>query len=273
MQIERRILGNHSGRGVHKPIAICLHITAGSKGSVINTFQNLDNQVSSTFLCCRDGSIVQFVEITNRPKTNGIINKPTSALVKQMGGTNPNFYTVSIECEGYDGNGVDGTLTEVQFYSLCWLIKYIQTEVQRIYNVRIALNSHQIIGHREIDSVKKSQCPGKNFPFPRLFAELAIAESMDLTQSYEERLSSLQDTTSSATRAFNIATRIDQLNTRLSDPKWGEAAALKLAWLYPVVPDAKASTDVVNAVMGWYKDKKYDQVLTIESVMKERGLL
>ena len=273
MQIEKRILGGHEGRGVHKPIAICLHITAGSKGSVINTFQNLDNQVSSTFLNCRDGSIVQFVEITDRPKTNGIINKPTSPLVKQMGGTNPNFYTISIENEGYDGNGVDGTLTEAQFYSLCWLIKYIQSEVQRLYNVRIPLNSHQIIGHNQIDSVKKASCPGKNFPWARLFAELAIAESMDLTQSYEERLSSLQDATSSATRAFNIATRIDQLNTRLSDPKWGGAAAVKLTWLYPLFPDAKVPSDVFNAVMTWYKAKDYDKVLTVEPLMKERGLL
>ena len=273
MQIERRILGDHSGRGVHKPIAICLHITAGKKSSVENTFQNLSNDVSSTFLNCRDGSIVQFVEITNRPKTNGIINQPTSPLVKQMGGVNPNLYMVSIENEGYSGNGVDGTLTEKQFYSLCWLIKYIQSEVQRLYNVRIPLNSHQIIGHNQIDSVKKASCPGKNFPWARLFAELAIAESMDLTESYEERLASIQDTNGETTRAYNIATRIDQLNTRLSDPKWGGAAAVKLTWLYPLFPDAKVPSDVVGAVMGWYKAKDYDKVLTMEPLMKERGMI
>ena len=103
-----------------------------------------------------------------------------------MGNLNANYYTVTIEHEGYEGHGLEGDLTEEQFTATCWLHKWIQTEVERLYAVRIPLNSHQVIAHNQIDS-KKGTCPGTKFPWTRLYAELSIADGMTL-EAYEERL-------------------------------------------------------------------------------------
>jgi hypothetical protein len=234
--IEKKILGGHEGRAGHKPIIIVNHVTVGGEGSVINTFSNLANKVSSTFLNCRDGSVVQFCEFTSRPKTNGIIRSPRSPIVIQMGNLNPNYYSVTIENEDAyndDTPGVDGQLTDVQFYNLCWLHKYIQTEVKRIYGNTIPLNSSHVLGHRDIDSVGKSLCPGNNFPMNRLLAELAIADKMTL-EAYEERLEYLRNPSAQYVKAFAIAKRIESLHSGIGEPKYGNERKRKLTLLLSV---------------------------------------
>lgn len=283
-EIEQNILGNHSSRGVHKPLIIVNHITAGSFQSVINTFNNLANDVSSTFLNGRDGRIRQFVDLKNRPKTNGFIRNPSSPIVKQIGPLNPNYYSISIENEGYAGNGIDGDITEAQFYSLCWLHKWIQTEVIRVFNVRIPLNSTQVIGHFQIDSVQKASCPGPKFPWGRLYTELAIADSMDFDH-YEERLNNLQGDGAKRSTAYAIAERIQDLGNKLDDPKWGNNAATKLSWLYPVmdvVTGEQTPRGVVSRVLaiyktamgsGQYSPEGVRKLLLFEPIMREKGLL
>lgn len=236
MIIEKKILGGHGGREGHLPIIIVNHVSVGGKQSVINTFSNLANKVSSTFLNCRDGSIVQFCDITTRPKTNGNIRSPRSPIVKQMGTVNPNLYSVTIENEDAyndDTPGVDGQLTEPQFYSLCWLHKYIQTEVKRIYGNTIPLNSSHVIGHRDIDSLGKGFCPGNNFPMARLLTELTIAESMTL-EAYEERLLYLQSTSSHRAICYAFTERMEKLGNTFADKKYGELAKSLVMRLEPI---------------------------------------
>ncbi|CAH1205545.1 hypothetical protein PAECIP111893_02368 [Paenibacillus plantiphilus] len=282
INIEKMLVPNYGTRGTHKPIAIVDHITIGKRGSVINTFMNPGGN-SSHYLVCRDGAILQFVDLTNRAHTNGIVNTPKSPLVRQMGGINANYYTATIEHEGYLGNGIDGELTEAQFYASCWLHKWIQTEVIRIYGNTISLNSHQVIAHNQIDS-KKGTCPGVNFPWTRLYAELSIADSMDI-EHYEERLQSLQGEGSKRAVAYAIAERVRDLGNKLNDPKWGSNAATKLSWLYPVmdiVGGEKTPTGAYNRVMelyktamgnGQYSPEGIRKLLLFEPLMKERGLL
>lgn len=248
--IEKRLLGDHGDRAGHKPIIIVNHVTVGGKQSVINTFSNLANKKSSTFLNCRDGTVVQFCEIAQRPKTNGFIKDPKSSIVKQMGGLNPNYYSVTIENEDAyndDTPGVDGQLTEAQFYNLCRLHKYIQTEVKRIFGNTIPLNSTHVLGHRDIDSVGKALCPGPNFPMARLLTELAIADTMTL-EAYEERIDYIQKPSAQLVKAFAITDRIKNLSERINDPKYGGECTRKVM-LFASVEGLQTVDDVRKRVV------------------------
>lgn len=281
--IENRLLGAHEGRRGHKPIIIVNHVTVGGKGSVINTFSNLSNKVSSTFMNCRDGSIVQFCAFEQRPKTNGRIRSPRSPIVKQMGNINPNLYSVTIENEDAfndDTPGVDGQLTEKQFYSLCWLHKYIQTEVKRIYNHTIPLNSSHVIGHRDIDSVGKALCPGNSFPFPRLYAELAIADGLSL-EAYEERLDYLLNPSVRTVRAFAFADRMNSWWTRRDDPKWGGQCRVKMlmfADLLGLETEKEIYERVCKdlyekAVSGKFVNEATSKLIVYADFAEEKGIL
>lgn len=263
--IEKKILGGHEGRLSHKPIVIVNHVTVGNKKSVINTFSNLANKVSSTFLNCRDGSIVQFCEITTRPKTNGNIRAPRSPIVIQMGNVNPNYYSVTIENEDAyndDTPGVDGQLTEPQFYSLCWLHKYIQTEVKRIYGITIPLDASRIIGHRDIDSQGKALCPGNNFPMNRLLTELAIANSMTL-EAYEEHLAYKQSDTSISTEVYAFFARFDDLGQRKDDPKYGGEVRRKVMLMAPIMADLGLKEEpTVDSILKRIKELKSTAIVS-----------
>jgi LysM repeat protein len=80
---------------------------------------------------------------------------------------NPNKYTVSIEHAGYTGK-----LTEAQFASTVALHKYIRDYVKEHYKVDIPMDRTHVIGHFEVDPVRKPNCPGPDFPWTRLIAAL-----------------------------------------------------------------------------------------------------
>lgn len=263
--IEKMILPDHYSREGHKPILIVNHVTVGSKQSVINTFKNTANKKSSTYLNCRDGSIVQFVDIQKKPKTNGTIRSPKSSIIKQMGTLNPNYYTITIENEDAyndDTKGVDGQLTEAQFRSLCWLHKHIQTEVKRIYGTTIPLNSSHVIGHRDIDSIGKALCPGPNFPMDRLLKELAIADTMTL-EEYEEHLDYTSKPAYDRALCYSFAERVQDLGKKLTDKKYGAEARRKLMKLSPIMEelnysyyegDTITAEGIVKRILDVYKN-------------------
>lgn len=272
MNITQRLVDAHGSRGVHKPLLIVLHIIVGTAGSAYNTFKNTSNKKSSTYITSRNGEIWQCVPLSRAPWTNGTIRNPMSTVVRGIGAAvNPNMYSVTIENEGWEGNGVDGDITEEQFWSLVWLIKKIQLDVLKAYGNRIPLNSERVLGHNQIDSIGKAHCPGVRFPFARLYSELAVIDTMDDLAHVEERISAQQDNKSA--RAYAIVTRINQLSSRLKDPKWGASASDKLGWLMELLPDASTPEDVVKAVLGYYNEKNYDAVIYFEPLMKEKGLL
>lgn len=280
--INKMPVPNYGTRANYKPIAIVDHITIGSRGSVINTFMRPGGN-SSNFLVCRDGEIIEFVPITSRAHTNGIVRSPKSPLVRSMGDVNANYYTATIEHEGYEGHGIDGDLTEEQFRATCWLHKWIQKEVQRLYGNTISLNSHQVIAHNQVDS-QKGTCPGTKFPWGRLYTELATADTMTFEQ-FEERLLYLSGDASKRSVAYAIAERVKELWLRLDDPKWGIAAQMKLEWLYPVIDvvgGEKSPVGVASRVLeihntaigsGKYSPEGVRKLLLFEPLMKERGLL
>lgn len=162
---------NSSDRGGIKPIAIVNHISAGSMSSMDSWFRTPNNKVSSAhFGVSKDGRIHQYVKIERMAWANGLkrenFKNAKADIVKALG-VNPNLYTVSIEHEG-----TDGKLTEEQFQASLWLHFYIRDYVKEVYGIEMKLDRDHVLGHFQIDPIRKPNCPGKFFPFERLYTEL-----------------------------------------------------------------------------------------------------
>ncbi|WP_051287554.1 N-acetylmuramoyl-L-alanine amidase [Paenibacillus taiwanensis] len=281
MNIVKKIVPSKDSRNGQIPKIIVNHISLGSMGSMYNTFSNPNNSASSHFGVSQAGDIHQYVELTDNAWTQGRILNPSASIIKQLLG-NPNRYACSIEHEGYDGR--NGDLTETQFWASCWLHKYIQTQVQTIYGIRIPLNSHQVIGHYQIDSVNKPYCPGLKFPWSRLYAELAVADTMSM-EEYSERVE-YQRTGSGAKRAaaYAIAERVQDLGSKLGGT-WDAAARMKLMYLAPVAATLGATETPESIAQrtlelwktaqsnGKWVEEALRKLLLLEPIMKEKGLL
>ena len=153
------------------PIAIVNHITGGSASSADNWFRSSKNSVSSAhFLVTKNGEIKQYIKIEDGAWANGLTSGTkacTSSLVKEKNYKNPNLYTVSIEHESKGES-----LTEAQYEATLWLHRYIKDCIKKKWGYDMAFDRKHIIGHYEIDNVRKSFCPGKNFPFDRIIKDL-----------------------------------------------------------------------------------------------------
>lgn len=279
MDILQQQVTSHGDRIGSKPILIVNHVSAGSMKSMGNTFANPVNQASSHYGVGRDGSIVQYVPLERAAWTQGRIQSPTSPIIKQLGG-NPNRYCVSIESEGYMPTfGIDGSKTEEQFWSLCWLHKWIQVEVERIYGVHIPLNGERIIGHCMIDSIGKPLCPGPSFPWARLLSEMAFAEAMTLDE-YAERINYMKNPVAGIVEAYSAFRRIKELWTNYNTEKWKAAAETKFMYLAAIAerdtPEKikERIEDLYDkAQSGKWKGEAIRKLLLISAVMKEKGLL
>lgn len=292
-----------SGGKKYSPIVIANHISAGTMGSMYNWFTSPNNtNASSHFGVGRDGRIVQYVRLEHAAWTQGLtketIPRALAEIVKRMG-VNPNLYCAGIEHEGYvEGHlnesgevelvnyGLDGNLTEKQFWSSMWLHKYIQEEVQRNWGHRIVFSPESVLGHFQIDPIRKPFCPGPAFPWTRVYAELAKANSMTL-EAWEEYIDYQQGGSSDYAKAYAATERARDLGGKLTDPKWGKAAETKLMWLTDVLPQIDYKGDVTAAgiatrILALYetlvKGGKYAQealrkLLIVHTAMKAKSLL
>ncbi|WP_088832653.1 N-acetylmuramoyl-L-alanine amidase [Paenibacillus tyrfis] len=169
---------NSNDRGGNVPVAIVNHISAGTMSSMDSWFRSSGNQVSSAhFGVSKDGRIHQYVKIERMAWANGITADrfpyATASIVNDFG-INPNLYTVSIEHEG-----TDGELTEEQFQASVWLHRYIRQYVRDIWGKEIPFDEYHVIGHFQIDPIRKPNCPGPKFPWSRLYAALKNEEEED----------------------------------------------------------------------------------------------
>lgn len=135
------------GRNGMLPDCIVIHNGEGTRQAIINTFYNPASQVSSHFLVCRDGAVVQFVSTNNAAFCNGRVDNPINELTLQRK-ENPNDWTISIEHEAER----DTDLTDVQYQASANLIKFLCEKWG------VAKDRTHIFGHREIYSLKV--CPG-----------------------------------------------------------------------------------------------------------------
>lgn len=227
---------NHGSRQGVKPFVIVNHISAGSMTSMLNTFENPKNQASSHYAISREGEIVQYVKLDRAAWTQGITKERYSAaktpIVQQMN-CNPNLYCISIEHEGYidkSGNrlGIDGDITEEQFWATCWLHRFIKESVKMSFGVNITLSPQYVLGHYQLDPVRKPLCPGPKFPWARLYAELAIAENMTFDE-YEERIAYLKGDNAQTADIVQLAWRVDDLVAKVTgNSQWMTEAVRKL---------------------------------------------
>jgi N-acetyl-anhydromuramyl-L-alanine amidase AmpD len=148
-----------AGRKGKKIIAIVDHVTAGYMPGCLNWLCNPKAQASAHYLVTKDGRIFQLVKDENTAWHAGMVNRPCWQLYD---GTNPNYYTIGIEHEGFPNED----LTEAQYQASLSLHRLL---VQRY---EIPIDEEHIIGHYRIDSVRKANCPGPKFPWDRLFNDL-----------------------------------------------------------------------------------------------------
>jgi N-acetylmuramoyl-L-alanine amidase len=93
------------GRRGKTPIAIVVHIMAGSLRGTDQWFNNPRSRVSAHYGIGKSGEIHQYVAETDTAYHAGTVDNPTWPLM-QPGGSpgpkiNPNYYTIGIEHEGF----------------------------------------------------------------------------------------------------------------------------------------------------------------------------
>lgn len=259
----------------HTPIGICNHITAGTQQSVYWWFTSPNNtQGSAHYVVSRKGEIDQYVDIRKSAWAQGLVaekanyERSVSPMVRDRPMINPNYYLVSIEFEGYvegavdvNGNGIidnyglDGNITEEQFQAGVWLHKWIQAEVERIWNHRIQLNSYYVEGHFRIDPKRKPNCPGPAFPWNRLYSELARVDHMTLAE-YEEDVQYRKSTQSLTADAYVFLSRFKGLRATRKDPRHGAEAERKIMLMAPVMVQMGLQGDItVDSIL-----KRIDEV-------------
>ena len=171
---------NQSDRRGWKPDMIVNHVSEGYFESGIGWLQNPVSKASCHFFVSKKGGIAQLVPIERMAWVNGTSTKASAgnyygkSKLKNVRDrkTNANYYTVGIEHEGFSYKDGSGALTDAQLKATIWLHSYIIAEVKRIYGVDIPLDRDYIVGHFEVDPIRKPNCPGKNFPWDKLMQEL-----------------------------------------------------------------------------------------------------
>lgn len=166
---------NKSDRKGNKPLGILNHISEGSISSLISWFTSPGNEVSSAhFGVSKTGKVYQFVKIEEMAWHGGLkvdaIPKAKSTLVKQQN-KNPNLFLVGIEHEGVWAQS-KGELTKPQLEATILLHKYIIEYVKDKWGHTIPVDRDHILGHFEVDPVRKPNCPGERFQFAELINTL-----------------------------------------------------------------------------------------------------
>ena len=147
MNIVKKLSPNFGERNGYKIELIVVHIMAGTLAGTDDWFSKSISQVSANYGVGKNEEIHQYVLDENKAWANGIINKPNFKLFKPN--VNPNLYTLSIECEGYDLKDAP----ETQIKAICELLTYLCDKHA------IPKDREHIIAHYQIDSVRKINCP------------------------------------------------------------------------------------------------------------------
>lgn len=150
----------------YKIIAIVNHIMEGTLTGTDSWFANPASKVSCHFGVGKNGEIHQYVDLKNHAWGNGAVNSPDWPLL--IPGVNPNYYTVSIEHEGYSGD----VMPEAQYQATLALHRWLISELG------IPVSRDNIIGHYRIDSINRAKCPGPGFPWERLFMDLQGGDNL-----------------------------------------------------------------------------------------------
>lgn len=101
--------------------------------------------------------IDQYVTLDDTAYAHGLVRSPTSRLVLENGGLNPNTYGIGIELLD---SGNPGVHTEAQYEYLAHLCAWLfETRLFTSGATGVAADRDHIIGHYEIDSISRAFCP------------------------------------------------------------------------------------------------------------------
>lgn len=178
-EIIKKSSPNKMSRKGWKPDMIVSHITEGSYAGAVSWLCNPKSGASAHFVVSKKGEITQLVDIKEAAWANGTSTDPTkknfygnsSLEIIRNRKTNANYYTISIEHEGFYKDGY-GALTPEQLEATIWLHRYIIDEVKKIYGIEIPIDREHIVGHYQIDPIRKPNCPGKAFQWDKLIEGL-----------------------------------------------------------------------------------------------------
>ncbi len=162
----------YKGRKGKEIIAIVNHITAGLMPGCLSWLCNPQAKASAHYLVTHKGDVYQLVNDEDTAWHAGFANKPNWALYD---GTNPNYYTLGIEHEALAGEG----LTEAQYQATLELHKML------IDKYSIPIDNSHIVGHCNIDTVNRPNCPGAKFPWDRLFGDLRGSDKVSVEQALD----------------------------------------------------------------------------------------
>jgi N-acetyl-anhydromuramyl-L-alanine amidase AmpD len=183
MEIQNNLVKNFSERIGYKADVIVVHISAGSLTSMTSWFSTPNSQASAHYGVGKNGTILRYVQEEKKAWTQGNVNKPTSEIVLERKGINPNNYCISIECEEQDlFNG-----TDEQINSLCTLIKDIA------YRNNIPLDRKHILGHFEIDSKNRNYCPSKDHSIIEKIVNMCNQDELVNIQVPKSKLARITD--------------------------------------------------------------------------------
>lgn len=134
-------------KGRINPIKIIvIHISTGSLTSLANTFTNPSSKASSHYGVGFKGEVLQFVQDVNTAWHAGNPKNPT---YKFQVGDSPNAMSIGIECEGTD-------LSKAPVAQINALSELVKSLCDKYH---IPCDRGHIIGHYEVNSVTRANCP------------------------------------------------------------------------------------------------------------------
>lgn len=164
----------YKGHNGHIPNIIVCHRTF-DYGRTIMNFHSDIARVSSTFATSQNGDYIQFLSFEDSPWSNGTSTDPDSPIyyrhsnIKQIRETNDNanYYTFSIENESFDGS-----LSEAQYQTVVKLACKIIDYYEETTHEKFMIDREHIIGHKDVNPLVRTHCPGDKFPLERLINDL-----------------------------------------------------------------------------------------------------
>lgn len=164
----------YNGRNGLVPDMIVCH-RCNEFNKTLNMFYNPVYEVSSHFVIDETGEVKQVVDLYDSAWANGTSLSDTSDVYYKFSENelvrnrqvNANYFTFSIEHISFDGN-----LTDKQYDASLEVMKKIITFVESTYNIEFSIDREHIVGHRELNPVVRTVCPGDFFPFERLINDL-----------------------------------------------------------------------------------------------------
>ena len=164
--------GASGGRGVpgrhgHAVKAIVFHVFGGNftKGTQ-NWFFTPGTAASYNDLILKNGDWIQLVEPFSPAWANGVVKNPSwDGFIRTPNGNiiNPNLYTHAISREGHDTE-----MTAAQEQTLYFVARF------RADQHCLPREKSSFIGHKDIDSVNRSYCPGRAFDWDKLYSALGL---------------------------------------------------------------------------------------------------